>query len=57
MQTFFSVAVESCKALKAEKENLANIIAGFACAEVKVEIFYNFFLKILTKKLFLARLN
>uniref|UniRef100_A0A1I7UAI7 GRIP domain-containing protein n=1 Tax=Caenorhabditis tropicalis TaxID=1561998 RepID=A0A1I7UAI7_9PELO len=29
------VAVESCKALKAEKENLANIIAGFACAEVK----------------------
>lgn len=39
----FSVAVESCKALKAEKENLANIIAGFACAEVKVS-FYRFLL-------------
>ncbi|CAI2356791.1 unnamed protein product [Caenorhabditis sp. 36 PRJEB53466] len=31
------VAVESCKVLKAEKENLANIIAGFACAEIKPE--------------------
>ncbi|CAI5454127.1 unnamed protein product [Caenorhabditis angaria] len=29
------VAVESCKVLKTEKENLANIIAGFACAEIK----------------------